>query len=190
MMSMKVRKGTRMALSEEDIAHSHCGCGCKKNEEPSERDIELQDYLNEIVETYAAILRLQDWTIEASYGTLKEVPANCEAFLSYDRYHGEAEIIVLHPDQVDLLENHGPSFHEADIEESAVHELVHLRFIDVQPEDQPHVTSVHEERAINAMTKALVQLMRTLRSQDDEIRALKEQLTEAKKESKQKGKKS
>ncbi len=144
-----------------------------ENQGAKERDEELQAYLDELIVFYTQLLRLEDWTTQGSYGSLRDLPENTEACISYDRYHGEAEIIVLHPDLEDIVPEGATSFHEMDVEESVVHELLHLRFIDVDREHQGHA-DVHEERAINALTKAIVHLVRELRAQQDRILELEE----------------
>ncbi|MDP2307983.1 MAG: hypothetical protein Q8P18_18305 [Pseudomonadota bacterium] len=108
--------------------------------------------LDALVKEWAALLRLQDWDIEARYVHAKEMAApeghdqtEVSAQVSSDTNFKYARIRVLHRDE--LAEDLAPVMY--DVEHVVVHELLHLRFPDTE-----------DEVAINQTASALLTLKR------------------------------
>ncbi len=108
--------------------------------------------LEQIVEKWQPRLKLQDWDITAVFVPVNELDTNADANVRYDLNHSAALIRILKPEHVELS---GPRLHDYDPEYSVLHELVHLRLADISSSEE---SGYLEERAVNAITRALLDL--------------------------------
>lgn len=97
-------------------------------------------------------LRLQDWDIVVKLRPFREM-INCVGETTYNRSKKQAIVTLLDPD-----DNDGNDDFPYDMEQTLVHELLHLHFEDGgnTPEECP----VDFEQGINAVSAALVALNR------------------------------
>jgi hypothetical protein len=110
--------------------------------------------LNALTKKWQAILRLQDWTIEAGYKRAFDMPDGKQGGCTWVRRLKRALISVLDP------QDYGPDpvAGSQDIEATLVHELLHIHFALV--DDFAGVSMDLFEQSIDAIAIALVRLDR------------------------------
>lgn len=119
---------------------------------------EQQPILNAMVQKWAKILRLQDWDITIEMVDKKDLTlGNVAGEISWNREHQHAEILILDPSQ--LKEN----MMETDIEETVIHELLHLHAcpFDTFESETPEYYAL--ELFINRVSQALYKLERSMK---------------------------
>jgi len=114
---------------------------------------ELEQHLVELCRKWQRILRLQDWDIkvQVSYDLGSYQAESC-----YKLPKRMAIIKVIHPDAYQERNFLWPQ----DMEESLVHELLHLHLAAWQADDERTMEWVAKEQAIEAIARALVELDR------------------------------
>lgn len=116
-----------------------------------------QAQLEKKLKYWQKVLKLRDWNIKAFVTTTKDMPTNEHAgTVAWDLQCKAATICVL-----DLDEISKDTISEGDMEETLVHELLHLHLAYInETYNNSKSYEVAEEQAINSITKALVQLHR------------------------------
>lgn len=118
---------------------------------------EQQPILDAMVQKWARILRLQDWDITIAMVDKRDLSLeNVAGEISWNREHQQAEIRIMDPSQrpADMM--------ETDIEETVIHELLHLHAC---PFDTFEVDSAEYyalELFINRVSQALLKLERSM----------------------------
>ncbi len=120
-----------------------------------------QHQLDKMVQKWQRVLLLGDWQIRARTVRLDEIPVGAAGFSQADRDLRYMTIAVLDPaDYADLAElngtipRHGKEIIR-DIEDTVVHELVHLRLRDLVQADSAGLRAA-EEMTVNRITSALL----------------------------------
>lgn len=106
-------------------------------------------------------LRLQDWNITVKVARRSDMATNAYGEVSPSRIYRQADIALRDP--TDFADDDGPR--ERDMEDSLVHELLHVVLKDCRidaRDDDGNLTSegIAEERAIDALAAAIVGLHR------------------------------
>ena len=110
------------------------------------RDNELQ----ERVEYWQKLLRLQDWIVTAKLVRYHELSDGCDAQIRHSIQNKDAELMIMEPDDV----AHGDPF---DMDWLIVHELLHHHITPIYYEDDK---AVETEQAIESMTYGFIALER------------------------------
>jgi len=117
---------------------------------PFEEQIQIQ------LTYWQRILRMQDWVI-----TVEIWPHNAldgaVAHITTDRNQKAAVIALRHPNDIMAVEKGWPENEAADYDLSIVHELLHLKCVDLETDEQVEWA---EEQLCNHVSKALVSLYR------------------------------
>ncbi|BDA74379.1 hypothetical protein CAL7716_085450 [Calothrix sp. PCC 7716] len=108
-----------------------------------------QEKLNELLHAWQLRLGLRDWDISAKLCHAYEM-SNCWGEISWNLHEKIADIKVRYPG-----ESPSHAMRPYDLEATLIHELLHIHFA---PFDE--VNNLAEEQAINALSKALVNLGR------------------------------
>lgn len=105
-------------------------------------------------------LRLTDWTVTIRFASKKELCDGDEDISQglnvYNLNARTSEILVIRPDDYDPSTY--PNKEQQDIENTVVHELLHLHLAPWQTESEAE--DIQQEQAIEAMSYALVSLKR------------------------------
>jgi hypothetical protein len=119
--------------------------------------------LQALCDDWQARLRLQDWDVRVCWGRKWNLAANRVADLTWQAHPKRALITILRPGDMepDALEKYWPTNVDGDIENSVVHELLHLFWVPLHAlmEGKYH-EDVAMEQAINALAGCLVTLKR------------------------------
>lgn len=110
--------------------------------------------LNVLCADWQARLRLQDWDVHLHVVQQAGLNPDTHGHCHYHSVSGHAVIRLLHPAAY-VCEN-GPAY---DMEETLVHELLHLTFAGCTPEE-PSAEDTAMELGINRLARALVTLKR------------------------------
>jgi len=111
--------------------------------------------LAQLVVKWQAILRLQDWDIEARYRRAFDMDDNKQGGCSWMRRLRQARVSILDP--LDYSPN--PRWDDVqDIEATLVHELLHIHFALV--DDYQNLSLDLFEQSIEAIAQALIELHR------------------------------
>ncbi|MBD2771150.1 hypothetical protein [Iningainema tapete] len=100
-------------------------------------------------------LKLQDWDVNVKIVSLREMGESLSGSVTYNIGKKIADIKLIKPEDYPC-----DSMRPQDMEETLVHELLHLHFAPLGIEnDTPE--QLAEEQAINALAKALIQFKRS-----------------------------
>lgn len=99
-------------------------------------------------------LRLQDWDIKIKYERFRRMQNSTGQIpwgqIQMNQEYRSARILILHPSDNEQA--------RGDIEETVVHELLHIHFSEVRPQAIKPGDDIAEERVINALAQALITL--------------------------------
>ena len=125
-----------------------------------------QEELNEACEEWQNILRLNHWDIYAAITRSSDFSGNeNEGEIDYFLEKGDAAIRILDP--VDYPQD---TPFKQDMEQTLVHELLHLYFAPFQPDkDADELKYAYWERAIDDLAKVLVGIKRKQDNEEEEI---------------------
>jgi hypothetical protein len=111
-------------------------------------------------------LRLQDWIVKCKIARNKDVVANAQGHCSWVIQKKMATILILDP-----LDYPDDTMHPQDMEQTLVHELLHLHFAPFDDEtDTPKEIAI--EQAIDCIAFSLVNLYREKNDHKKELKAV------------------
>lgn len=118
---------------------------------------EQQPILDAMVQKWAKILRLQDWDVTIRMVDKKDLTLEGVAGeISWNREHQQAEIQILDPSQI------GANTVQADVEETIIHELMHLHASPFDEFESGTPEYYALELFINRVAQALYKLDRSV----------------------------
>ena len=124
------------------------------NETPGPESETIRPVLETIVAKWKPMLRVSDWEVTIGYAHQHEFRSpSAEAQCHYERNLKRARILVLEP-----AEYHSGNGFPQDIEETVVHELLHLHFATI--DDSDGVKEVVFEQAIESIATSIIALER------------------------------
>jgi len=123
-----------------------------------------QKQLNATLHYWQNVLELQDWRISVEFIPDAQMPKGSSGMSQSDSALKMAEIVVLRPEDYALRPElpSGKRAIERDIEDTVVHELLHLRLKDLAGADSEHLKAA-EECAVVRITTALLKLHHLVR---------------------------
>jgi len=136
------------------------GCPARRPLTAHPPDAPRQD-LDAILREWQAALRLQHWTITIQYTRRLGASAQVRYFVNSLK----AKIEVIDPIDYDADFCNEPQ----DAERSVVHELMHLHFAPISP-DNDSPGHLHEEQAVEALSRAVVAIKRGRAAERGEAR--------------------
>ena len=114
-------------------------------------DEQLQEKLKEWQER----LRLQDWIVRARICRRHELPSNSQGRVYVTLSKKMANILILDP-----VDYEPDNMLPQDMENSLVHELLHLHLWPITGDDEEGIYRIAEEQAIESITSGLLHALR------------------------------
>lgn len=115
-----------------------------------------QEELQEKLEIWQKRLRLQDWIIQVRIVREREMKLEgCQAEVSWTLENKTATIRMLDP-----LDYPPDSNIQQDMEDSLIHELLHLHLAPITGQDVDGVFRIAEEQAIESITSGIIACIR------------------------------
>ena len=101
------------------------------------------------------LLKLNDWDIKIDYWPHEALGENTLAKVVWSRNHKTATVAIRIPSDIPPVERSCPEDEAADYDVTLVHELLHLKCVDMESK-----VEWAEEQLVNHVAKALVKLYR------------------------------
>ena len=121
----------------------------------SEEHLFKLDHLEELLEEWKSILHLEQWDIVLRRSRQKDfLEEDSQGEVTFNSVECQAIIRILDP--VDWADTP----FKQDMEETLVHELLHLIYVDFEPEDQNSLQYTLWHRSIDSTARVLVSLKR------------------------------